>query len=235
MEQVFEMTNRLLQRDRRTNVRSLKFRTYHVVHLANRSGIIQFVGNTIAIGDWLKDAHLRYRKGIDIPGDVIRKNIGKLQEVDKDGVNAVAITKLWKDQMTQFHPVMRHFFTEKRREPLAWFTMRLNYARSVAVTSIVGWMVGLGDRHCSNILIDKVTGELVHIDFGIVFEEGKKLRIPEKVPFRLTNDIVDGLGVTGVEGTFRQCSEHTLRVLRESSELILTVLEVFKHDPLHNW
>ena len=55
------------------------------------------------------------------------------------------------------------------------------------------------------------------------------------MPFRLTNDLVDGFGVTGVEGTFRRCSEHTLRVLRESSELIMTVLEVFKHDPLYAW
>lgn len=46
---------------------------------------------------------------------------------------------------------------------------------------------------------------------------------------------MDGLGITGVDGTFRQCSEHTLRVLRDSSELILTVLEVFKHDPLYSW
>jgi ataxia telangiectasia mutated family protein len=65
--------------------------------------------------------------------------------------------------------------------------------------------------------------------------QGRRLRIPEKVPFRLTNDIVDGLGLTGVDGTFRQCSEHTLRVLRTSSDLILTVLEVFKHDPLYAW
>lgn len=59
MEQVFEMTNRLLARDRRASARNLKFRTYTVVCLANRSGIIEFVGNTQAIGDWLKDAHIR--------------------------------------------------------------------------------------------------------------------------------------------------------------------------------
>jgi ataxia telangiectasia mutated family protein len=50
------------------------------------------------------------------------------------------------------------------------------------------------------------------------------LRIPEKVPFRLTNDIVDGLGISGVDGAFRRCSEPTLRVLRDASELIMTVL-----------
>jgi ataxia telangiectasia mutated family protein len=65
--------------------------------------------------------------------------------------------------------------------------------------------------------------------------QGRRLRIPEKVPFRLTNDLVDGFGLMGVEGTFRRCSEHTLRVLRESSDVIMTVLEVFKHDPLYAW
>lgn len=61
------------------------------------------------------------------------------------------------------------------------------------------------------------------------------LAIPEKVPFRLTHDTVDGLGISGVEGTFRRCCEHTIRVLRAHGDLILTVLEVFKHDPLYAW
>ncbi|KAL1411153.1 Serine/threonine-protein kinase tel1 [Vanrija albida] len=232
MEQVFELTNRLLQRDRRAAARNLTFRTYTVVPLAERSGIIEFVGNTMAIGEWLKDAHSRYRKGIDVSQDVMRKSLDKIQSTDWASPKMVTT---YQEKMASFKPVMRHFFAEKRREPLAWFTMRLNYARSVAVTSIVGYMVGLGDRHCSNILIDTETGEFVQIDFGIVFDEGQKLRIPEKVPFRLTNDVVDGLGITGVNGTFRRCSEQTLRVLRDSSELILTVLEVFKHDPLYSW
>ncbi len=33
--------------------------------------------------------------------------------------------------------------------------------------------------------------------------QGKSLETPEKVPFRLTQNIVDGLGVTGVEGPSR--------------------------------
>lgn len=70
-----------------------------------------------------------------------------------------------------FHPVLRHFFTEVHKVPMAWFEMRLKYARSVATNSIVGHVVGLGDRHISNILIDKVSGELVHIDFGIAFDQ----------------------------------------------------------------
>ena len=47
--------------------------------------------------------------------------------------------------------------------------------------------------------------------------------------------MVDGLGTSGVDGVFRRCAEETLRVLREGQDVILTVLEVFKHDPLHAW
>ena len=39
---------------------------------------------------------------------------------------------------------------------------------------------------------------------GIAFEQGHILPTPETVPFRLTRDIVDGMGVTGVEGVFRR-------------------------------
>lgn len=31
---------------------------------------------------------------------------------------------------------------------------------------MIGYILGLGDRHVQNILIDKSTAEVVHIDFG---------------------------------------------------------------------
>lgn len=31
---------------------------------------------------------------------------------------------------------------------------------------IVGYIMGLGDRHVQNILIDKQSAELIHIDLG---------------------------------------------------------------------
>lgn len=37
-----------------------------------------------------------------------------------------------------------------------------------------------------NILLDKRSAEVVHIDLGIAFEQGRFLNTPELVPFRLT-------------------------------------------------
>lgn len=39
----------------------------------------------------------------------------------------------------------------------------------------------------------------------------------------------------GVEGVMRKCCEETLRVLRVHKESLLTIVEVFIHDPLYRW
>ena len=61
---------------------------------------------------------------------------------------------------------------------------------------------------------------------GVAFEQGRTLPIPEPVPFRLTRDLVDGMGVAGVEGVFRKCCEETLKVMRNSHEELKTIVEV---------
>ena len=80
----------------------------------------------------------------------------------------------------------------------------LFYLFPIKMNFSVGYILGLGDRHVQNILIDCNTAELVHIDLGVAFEQGKILPTPETVPFRLTRDIEDGMGVSGVEGVFRR-------------------------------
>ncbi|GMH04678.1 hypothetical protein Nepgr_006518 [Nepenthes gracilis] len=88
-----------------------------------------------------------------------------------------------------------------------------------------------------NILIDQATAEVVHIDLVVVFGQGLMLKTLEQdsAPFRLTRDVVDGMGVTGVEGVFRRCCEETLTVMRTNKEALLTIVEVFIYDPLYKW
>ncbi|KAJ6610217.1 hypothetical protein B0H10DRAFT_2438144 [Mycena sp. CBHHK59/15] len=232
MEQVFELVNTVLSGDRETSRRALSVRGYKIIPLAAQAGVLEFVDNTTCIQTWLKTAHQSYR-----PQDwhVTRATeyMKKAQLEFKDEPEKQLVR--FQETKEHFQPVMRHFFTEKHKLPQAWFAMRLNYIRSVATTSIVGHVLGLGDRHGSNILLDMKTGEVVHIDLGIAFDQGKLLPVPELVPFRMTRDVVDGMGAAGTQGVFQRCAEETLRVLRAGSEVIMTVLEVFKHDPLHSW
>ncbi|KAK7833348.1 hypothetical protein U0070_017347 [Myodes glareolus] len=119
--------------------------------------------------------------------------------------------------------------------PDEWWRVTQSYARSTAVMSMVGYIIGLGDRHLDNVLIDMTTGEVVHIDYNVCFEKGKSLRVPEKVPFRMTQNIETALGVTGVEGVFRLSCEQVLHIMRRGRETLLTLLEAFVYDPLVDW
>uniref|UniRef100_A0A8C2ZQ79 non-specific serine/threonine protein kinase n=1 Tax=Cyclopterus lumpus TaxID=8103 RepID=A0A8C2ZQ79_CYCLU len=119
--------------------------------------------------------------------------------------------------------------------PSEWWRVTQSYARSTAVMSMVGYIIGLGDRHLDNVLIDMTTGEVVHIDYNVCFEKGKSLRVPEKVPFRMTHNIETALGVTGVEGIFRLSCEQVVQMMRRGRETLLTLLEAFVYDPLVDW
>lgn len=62
MEQVFELVNVLLKRDRETKRRELRMRTYKVIPLSHNAGIIEFVKDTQQFGEWLRTAHPRYAR-----------------------------------------------------------------------------------------------------------------------------------------------------------------------------
>lgn len=124
----------------------------------------------------------------------------------------------------------------KSKSSEAWLDRRTTYTRSLAVMSMVGYILGLGDRHPSNLMLDRITGKVVHIDFGDCFEAAiLREKYPEKVPFRLTRMLNYAMEVSGIEGSFRITCEHVMRVLRDNKESLMAILEAFAYDPLINW
>ncbi|KAK0623121.1 hypothetical protein B0T14DRAFT_164703 [Immersiella caudata] len=229
MEQVFAAVSELLKLHRTTRQRNLGIRTYKVLPLTSMSGLIEFVQNTIPLHEYLMPAHERYYPR-DLKGSSCRKEISNAQTKSVD-VRVAAYRKV----IEQFHPVMRYFFMERFPDPDEWFKRRTTYTRSTAAISILGHVLGVGDRHGHNILLDSATGEVVHIDLGVAFEMGRVLPVPELVPFRMTRDIVDGMGITKTEGVFRRCCEFTLDALREETYSIMAILDVLRYDPLYSW
>ena len=231
MEQVFDNVNCMLDRDTETSKRKLGIRTYRIVPTTPQTGVLQWVENTLPFGTILCDremgTHPRY-----FPLDWSHM---QCREHLKDALNNEDKLQRFHNIYKHFHPAFRFFFLERYDNPTEWMACRLAYVRSVAANSIVGYILGIGDRHAHNILVDTLTAEVVHIDFGIVYEQGKGLGTPETVPFRLTRDMVDGMGVMGCEGTFRRSCEEVLRVMRDSMSQIMTILEVVMHDPLYKW
>ncbi|XP_010168937.1 serine-protein kinase ATM-like, partial [Antrostomus carolinensis] len=162
MQQVFQMCNTLLQQNTETRKRKLTIRRYKVVPLSQRSGVLEWCSGTTPIGEFLvnveEGAHKRYR-----PKDYSSYQCQKIM-MDAQKKHSEEKYSIFMKVCENFQPVFRYFCMEKFLDPAVWFEKRLAYTRSVATSSIVGYILGLGDRHVQNILIDEQTAELVHID-----------------------------------------------------------------------
>lgn len=141
----------------------------------------------------------------------------------------------FKRVLSKSPPVFSDWFRERFTTPHNWFQARNAYVRTTAVMSIVGYILGLGDRHGENILFDGCTGDIVHVDFNCLFNKGETFEVPEIVPFRLTHNMVHAMGPLGIEGPYRMCCEITLKVLQEQMTTLMCVLRPFVYDPLVTW
>ncbi|KAH0791353.1 PIKK family atypical protein kinase [Histomonas meleagridis] len=127
------------------------------------------------------------------------------------------------------------FFWLKSETSESWVKKTLTFSISCAVNSVVGYIIGLGDRHPSNLLIDSNTGRVVHIDFGDCFEKAANRDfLPEVVPFRLTRQMVRAMGPAGVDGVFNNAFVSMSNILRENCDVLVTVLAIFVQEPLVN-
>lgn len=202
--------------------------------IPQRSGILEWCDNTTPIGAYLAPpnkigAHEKYFPKDLRPIECMKK----LATIDRENIEKKK--DAFRDILDETHPAFQYFFYENYKNPGQWFERRLAYTTSVAVSSMVGYILGIGDRHVQNILIDYNTAEVIHIDFGIAFEQGRILPHPELIPFRLTRDIVAPMGVCGVDGVFRKACEKTMMILRDNEKTLVTILEILLYDPMYAW
>ncbi|KAK3852062.1 hypothetical protein Pcinc_041331, partial [Petrolisthes cinctipes] len=220
--------NFCLLRDPESRKRDLHIRTYTVVPLNEECGLIEWIENLSGLRQIL---HRLYRdSGVYMGAAELKQNMCK-----RDSSLGVKREIFMQKLLPRHPPVFSTWFLRTFPDPQAWVRARLAYCRTTAVMSMVGYILGLGDRHGENILFDASSGDTVHVDFNCLFNKGETFDWPEKVPFRLTHNMVAAMGPTGYEGIYRKACEVTMRVMREEREALMSVLRPFIHDPLVEW
>ena len=100
---------------------------------------------------------------------------------------------------------------------------------------VVGYVLGIGDRHLENLLIHGPTASIILIDFGYSFGAGRDLPIPELIPFRLTKCFMEIMEPIGYQGVFKQAMMNTFSALQDSKNIFIDFCDVFIDDPLLEW
>ncbi|KAH8327771.1 hypothetical protein KR074_003539 [Drosophila pseudoananassae] len=230
--QLFSLVNTLLLDDPDTFRRNLTIQRYAVIPLSTNSGLIGWVPHCDTLHTLIRD----YRDKKKVPLNQEHRTMLNFAP-DYDHLTLMQKVEVFEYALgqTQGDDLAKLLWLKSPSSEL-WFERRNNYTRSLAVMSMVGYILGLGDRHPSNLMLDRMSGKILHIDFGDCFEVAMtREKFPEKIPFRLTRMLIKAMEVTGIEGTYRRTCESVMLVLRRNKDSLMAVLEAFVYDPLLNW
>ncbi len=232
--QLFGLVNALLERDRQTKKHDLRIQRFSISPLSHNCGLVGWVPHT----DTLHSLILDYRQTKKIPLNLEHREMLRIAP-DYDSLTVMQKVEVFTDALkktTGKGNDLYEILWLKSTNSEEWLERRTKYTRSLAVMSMVGYILGLGDRHPSNLMLDKLSGRILHIDFGDCFEVAmNRDKYPEKVPFRLTRMLIKAMEVSGIEGSYRSTCERTMTVLRENRDSLVAMLQAFLYDPLISW
>lgn len=113
--------------------------------------------------------------------------------------------------------------------------IKKTFTYSLAISSACSYIIGLGDRHLDNIMINK-KGQIFHIDYAYIMENPitSLFELPQ---IKVTNDIIDFLG--GVHSVyyaeFKSLVVKIYNILRANKNILYLYLRFLCDEGLLNW
>lgn len=190
--QLFGLVNKLLATDNECFKRHLDIERFPVIPLSPNSALLGWVPGADTLNMLIRE----YRDSRKILVNIEQRLMMQMAP-DYDILTLLQKVEVFEYALdnTTGHDLWKVLWLRSKSSE-AWLDRRTNYARSLAVMSMVGYILGLGDRHPSNLMLDRNSGKIVHIDFGDCFEVAmQRDKYPETVPFRLTRMLVNAMEV----------------------------------------
>uniref|UniRef100_A0A7M4FFG4 DNA-dependent protein kinase catalytic subunit n=1 Tax=Crocodylus porosus TaxID=8502 RepID=A0A7M4FFG4_CROPO len=132
--------------------------------------------------------------------------------------------------------LLRRAFVKMSTAPEAFLSLRSHFTSSHALICISHWILGIGDRHLSNFMINTETGGIIGIDFGYAFGSATQmLAVPELMPFRLTRQFINLMLPMKESGLIYSIMTHALRAYRKDPDLLISTMDVFVKEPSLDW
>uniref|UniRef100_A0A8C9Y6X9 DNA-dependent protein kinase catalytic subunit n=1 Tax=Sander lucioperca TaxID=283035 RepID=A0A8C9Y6X9_SANLU len=233
IEQLFAVMNILLSHDAACTHRGMQLRTYQVIPITTRIGLIEWMENTCTLKEFLYSTMTEEEK----------QRAGRYRTFHSN--NLVSPLKAKRSEtVNNFSKVLQHVpadllkraFLKMCNSPEAFLSLRSHFISSHALLCVSHWVLGIGDRHLSNFMINMETGGMVGIDFGHAFGSATQfLPVPELMPFRLTQQFVNLMQPLKESGLIQSIMVHSLRAYRAEPDLLLNTMDVFVKEPSLDW
>ncbi|KAG8442079.1 hypothetical protein GDO86_011029, partial [Hymenochirus boettgeri] len=249
IEQLFDIMNIILSNDAACSQRHMQLKTYQVIPMTKRIGLIEWLEKTCTLKEFIlgsmteneeknynsKNGPLEhYIAWLDKKGKVgdPRQHIAAYKNYGR----SATVASFQDREALVPQDLLRRAFIKMSMTPEAFLALRSHFARSHALLCISHWILGIGDRHLSNFMVNMETGGIIGIDFGHAFGSATQfLLVPEMMPFRLTRQIVSLMLPMKETGLFDSVMVHALRAYRSNPGLLVTTMDVFIKEPSLDW
>lgn len=242
IEALFDVINDLLISDSKCYQRNLSLKTYQVIPMTSKLALIEWLPETKTLKSVMEELNLdevtgRYYDFINsVSKDENRNFIEKFSLAYATYGRDLVAGEFDKIQNLVPWDFLRKYVRSLASNTQAYFVLRNQFITSYAVASACQYVLGIGDRHLSNWMIDLKTGRAIGIDFGMAFGHATlNIPVPELMPIRLTRQILKLMAPLEQSGLFEATMVHILKALRENNDLLLCILDVFVKEPSIDW
>ncbi|CAF4003683.1 unnamed protein product, partial [Rotaria magnacalcarata] len=260
IEALFSIMNDLYDDDpncNQSNSAHIAVRTYKVIPMSSKLGMIEWLNNTRPLKELIESSYTPAEQAIIAQGqhprklyqDYVTKVFQNAKPTAKSTSNTIMYAELFlsltkaqvEDEFNKIQSVipsdlLRRAYYKIANSHEGFYTLRRQFITSYAVLCTSHYILGIGDRHQSNFLIDTSSGQVIGIDFGSAFNAATiHLPVPELIPIRLTRQLIQLMSPIGTDGLFRATMIQTMNALRENSDLLLSTMDVFIKEPLMEW
>lgn len=250
IEQLFEVMNAILAQNAACSQRNMQLRTYRVVPMTSRLGLIEWIENTMTLKELIfnnmsKEEKVAFSSDTYAPAREYKDWLIKMSGKNDNGAYALMYKRANRTETVMAFrkrenkvpaDLLKRAFVKMSTSPEAFLALRSHFASSHALLCISHWLLGIGDRHLSNFLVAMETGSVIGIDFGHAFGSATQfLPVPELMPFRLTRQFVNLMLPMKETGLVCAVMVHALRAFRSRAGLLTDTMEVFVKEPSFDW
>ena len=223
--------------------------TYQIFPLNTQLGLIEWISNTITLKSFINQSY-------NSISSIMNQYLNNLREIYDDYSSVTNAASLFITSIKEYQENKQHDHilttkfmaltrTIQDKSPIKqsfqliantiehYHQYITNCFHSLICLNISCYMLGIGDRHLDNFLIDKVTGQVIAIDFGCSFSQGLQLPIPELIPFRYTSSLSSLTNTIDHNHYLYKLYTHKyVKILRQLSSYyqITTLLSAYIHS-----
>ncbi|XP_053516892.1 DNA-dependent protein kinase catalytic subunit isoform X2 [Artibeus jamaicensis] len=220
IEQLFEVMNVILSQDAACSQRNMQLKTYHVIPMTSRLGLIEWIENTFTLKD------------------LLLSNMSQEEKIayTRKASRTETVSSFRRRESRVPAGLLKRAFLKMSMGPEAFLALRSHFASSHALMCISHWILGIGDRHLNNFMVSMETGKMIGIDFGHAFGSATQfLPVPELMPFRLTRQFINLMLPMKETGVMYSVMVHALRAFRSHPDLLTATMDVFVKEPSFDW